>query len=160
MVSMQEESSDAAHPVRAGARDGARPGRLTRSLILAAISLSVVFGSQLVNQPTASADAQGCSSASGGYVCTYVGGSGRYVSYVTASRGKNGSICRSSAWVYAISPSGSVTGLGHQARANCAVGRAWFGFALNRSFASGTRICSKFMEAGTPVGGEPCIWIR
>ncbi len=161
MVAVQESEAHRTVQRRAAAsKSGGRTRKPSRWLAVLAVVAAIIVGSQVANQSAASADAQGCSSASGGYVCTYVGGSGRYVNYVTASRGKNGSICRSSAWIYSISPAGAVTGLGYQSRANCAMGRAWFSFTLNRSFPSGTRICSKFMEGGAPVGGEPCLWIR
>lgn len=108
----------------------------------------------------AHASAQGCTSASGGYVCTTVNGSGTYVDSVTAIRGKSGSICRSSAYAYYVPPWGGAYSLGYAARDNCAYGRAWFDFGVRRYLPSGSRVCTKFMELGAPVGGEPCVWIR
>lgn len=126
-----------------------------RILSAALVMIGVLVGAT----SPAAASAQGCTSAFSGYVCTTVNGSGTWVESVSAIRGKIGDICRSDAWAYYVPPSGGAYGLGWASRSNCAYGRAWFDFAVGRTLARGSLVCTKFSENGTPVGGEPCVRI-
>lgn len=114
----------------------------------------------------AAAAGTGCTSATRGPVCIQVFGDGTRVREIVASRFAHGGICRSSVWMYAVYPGGWVRGLSYQTRNNCSYGAAYFLKRYGHHRYSGewlphgTRVCVKWMESGSPVGGEPCLTIR
>jgi hypothetical protein len=133
-----------------------------RALGLIAIVVAMLL-SVLASVSPAQADDSSCQSAANGYVCTYVAGQGTWVSHVYAIRGKAVpvfDICRSSAWAYYIPPWGGAYGIGYTERNDCVYGRAAALMYVNRWLPSGSRVCTKFMEYGVPVGGEPCVTVR
>lgn len=107
----------------------------------------LLIGIPVMTASPASATAQTCISASGGYVCTTAYGSGTYVSDVGVSRGKSPTaICNYNAWFFYIPPSGGAYSLGTQGRAGCGLFRVWLSQPVNRSFPRGTQVCAKFYE--------------
>jgi len=106
----------------------------------------------------------GCTAAPYGYVCVSVDGKAgtTYVARASVVRGKlDGSlICNYGGRVYIKAPSGKIVWTQAYNRKGCSVGRAWFTFDVNRTFPSGSRVCSRFREYGVQQGGEPCITLR
>lgn len=130
-----------------------------RRIGMIALALIAAIGLSVAATAPAEASAQTCISASGGYVCTIVSGSGTYVSSVGMSRGKDGSICNYNAWFYYVPPTGGAYSLGYQSRAGCTYGRAWFNQAVNRSFPRNTLVCGKWHENSTDFIGEKCVGV-
>lgn len=111
------------------------------------------------------AENQACGWASErGYTCTTVNHNGTYVDHVWSIRTKTEmwpwAICNSSAWVYYIPPWGGAYGLAYGQNSGCISVTARYKLQVNRWVPSGSRVCSKFMENGRPVGSEPCatVW--
>ncbi len=135
---------------------------LQRAAAMAIVAIVALFGA-LVTPTAAHADASSCGFASGGgYVCTYVAGSGTWVDHVWSNRTKVAppEICRSSAWAYYIPPWGGAVGLGYTARYDCVYVTARAYIDVKRWVPSGSRVCTKFMEFDQPVGPEPCVTVR
>jgi len=128
-----------------------------------ALTAVTVFFSVLIGSTPARADDSSCGFASGmGYACAYVNGSGTWINHIWAIRSKTlpPEICRSSAWAFYIPPWGGAYGLGYTERNDCVFGTARAYMAVNRRVPSGSRVCTKFMEFGQPVGPEPCVTVR
>lgn len=101
---------------------------------------------------------QVCTWAPGGYQCTGVNQSGTWVGVLASSHGVDWS-CNYSAWFYQVPPGGGVVSLGTAGSGGCGV-RVVLEKPLNRSFAKGTRLCSKFYEnAWGSFIGESCVTI-
>ena len=115
---------------------------------------------------TAEASASGCTSASRGPICIWVDGDSTTVRKITAGRYARGSVCQNSFWLYAVYPSGAVSGLHYRFQSNCSYGSAWASKTYSnyryggQYFPHGTRICAEYKESGNKVGGDPCITIR
>ncbi|MGF7229515.1 MAG: hypothetical protein ACQR33_06080 [Candidatus Saccharibacteria bacterium] len=111
------------------------------------IGLMLLIGIPVALATPASATAQTCISASGGYVCAMTYGSGTYVSDMGVSRGKAPTaVCNYSAWFFYMPPTGGAYSLGTQQRAGCGLLRVWLNQPVDRSFPSGTLVCAKFYE--------------
>lgn len=115
---------------------------------------------------SAEASGVGCTTASYGSVCISVDGDSTTVDRISVWRHKTWQICRYSAWIYAVYPSGNVSTVSYQSRNNCTYSTGWFTKTYShyryggRYFPHGTRICVEWKEFGSPVGGEPCLTIR
>ena len=133
---------------------------IRRKALQILMAVAVMFGFTTAIASPASASAQTCISATQGYVCTNVVGSGTYVSQVGVSRGKSPSaICNYSAWFFYVPPSGGAHDLGYRSRQGCVLGRAWFDVPVNRSFPRHTLLCAKWMEDyGTKIA-EKCVGV-
>lgn len=124
------------------------------------LALATAVGITAVVAPSqASASAQTCISASGGYVCANVVGSGTWVSQAGVSRGKATSICNYSAWFFYVPPGGGAYDLGYRSRQGCNWERAWFDVPVNRNFPRGTLVCAKWMEDYGVKIAEKCVGI-
>jgi hypothetical protein len=137
--------------------------RAFHRLAAAAIAAVVALFGVLTSPSPAHADDSSCGLASGGgYACTYVAGSGTWVSHVWSNRFKAfpAEICRSSAWAYYIPPWGGAVGLAYTSRNDCVYGMARAYMNVKRHVPAGSRVCAKFMEFDQPVGPEPCIVVR
>jgi hypothetical protein len=133
--------------------------RLSRFGAALGLLLAVCLGATVTTASPASASAQTCIGATGGYVCTNVSGSGTWVNSVGVSRGKSTYICNYSAWFFYVPPSGGAYGLGYQSRAGCVFNRAWFDQPVNRSFPRNTLVCAKFYEDYNTLIGEKCVGV-
>jgi hypothetical protein len=124
--------------------------------ILMALTIILGFASP------ASATAQTCISAPGGYHCTTVKGSGTYVASVYAVRGGvPGQVCNSSAWFFRVEPTGAVYDMGSQYSAGCNwVGRSYFKQEVHQSFPKDTLLCTKFYQDRWDYFiGEKCVGV-
>lgn len=132
-------------------------GRVIRASVVAGV---IAIAAVTMSTP-AQASAQTCISASQGYVCTNVVGSGTWVSQMGVSRGKAPSaICNYSAWFFYVPPSGGAYGLGYQSRQGCVLGRAWFDIPVNRNFQHGTLLCAQWWEDYHTVKvAEKCVGV-
>lgn len=130
----------------------------------AAVVVALGFAAAAVPSP-ASASAETCVAAPGGYMCTNVSGSGGYVDYIGATRAKfdpfSGNllgICNYNAWYFDYRPGGPVESLGYEGRAGCGLGRVWLNHYVRRTFPLGTQICAKFYEnAWADFIGQRCV---
>lgn len=137
--------------------------RSLHKLAAVAVVAVTVFLGVLTGSSPARADDSSCGFASGmGYACTYVNGSGTWINHIWAIRAKTAppEICRSSAWAYYVPPWGGAYGLTYTERNDCVLGMARAYMSVNRRVPSGSRVCTKFMEFGQPVGPEPCVVLR
>ncbi len=93
-----------------------------------------------------------------GYQCTGANQSGNRIGTIVASRGL-GYSCNYQAWFYYVPPSGGVVSLGTRSGGPCTI-RQELGVVVNRNFAKGTRICSKFYwDNWSRFSGESCIYV-
>lgn len=133
--------------------------RLRKRLFAITTSLLLLMGVSLITAIPAHATAETCISASNGYMCTMVYGSGGRVDTIGASRGKApNAICNYSAWFYYVPPTGGAIGLGAVSRAGCGLGRVWLDMPVNRTFPLRTLMCAKFYENNwQTLVSEKCV---
>ena len=118
--------------------------------------LFLLLTGSLLTAGSASATAQGCTFAPGGYICNTTQGSGGRVDQVVAIRGRSiatGMICNYSADVSVQDPYGRPVWFGHKSHIGCYPYRATLTFPVHRTFPCGYVTSVAWYESGVQQGG-------